>query len=82
MDHTLFTIHSETKPILRSKLHVLLLRASADIAASLAFAALSVDHLRLLCFIQRTPQALHNVLGPMGPALQTGVDCAPHAVHA
>ena len=41
-----------------------------------ALAALNVDHLRLLCFIQRTPQALHKVFGPMGPALQTGVDCA------
>ena len=27
------------------------------------------------CFMYRTPQALQSVLGPYGPARQTGVTC-------
>ena len=56
--------------------HVAFAALNIDHLRLRAIAALSIDHLRLLCFIQRTPQALHRVLGPMGPALQTGVDCA------
>lgn len=34
----------------------------------------------LATFIYRTPQALQSVLGPCGPARQTGVVCVPHWV--
>ena len=35
----------------------------------------SYFHFFLATFMYRTPQALHRVLGPWGPALHTGVDC-------
>ncbi len=38
-------------------------------------------HLRLKFFKWRTPHALHKLLGPVGPARHTGVDCLLHAVH-
>ena len=38
--------------------------------------------LLLVSFCHRTPQALHSVLGPMGPARHTGVACNAPSQHS
>lgn len=48
----------------------------AAVPAVRASTAQPPPHLRRAFFMNRTPHALHSVLGPAGPARHTGVDCS------